>query len=88
VEGCRKVYILGSDRNAMSVLAWFPNVAGKLQGLRNGVERRSAALTYFQTAKKHKNSGINFWARSCCKKKKLIKAVLLRNLGSAAKVQI
>jgi hypothetical protein len=53
----------------MSGLAWFRNVAGKLQGLRGGVERKSVALTYFQIAKKHKNSERNFWARSGCKKK-------------------
>jgi hypothetical protein len=53
----------------MNGLAWFRNVVGKLQGLRDGVERRSIALTYFQTAKKHKNSGRNFWARSGKKKK-------------------
>lgn len=66
---------MGCARNEMSGLAWFRNVAGKLQGLRDGVERRSIALTYFQTAKKHKNSGRNFWARNGCKKK----SVPLRN---------
>jgi len=51
----REEYILQCDRIEMSGLAWFRNVAGKLQGLRSGVQRRSVALTYFQTAKKQKN---------------------------------
>lgn len=62
----------------MSGLAWFRNVAGKLQGLRGGVERKSVALTYFQTTKKQKNSGRNFWASSGWKKK--YKTVPLGNL--------
>jgi hypothetical protein len=41
----------------MSGLAWFRNVAGKLQGLTGGVERKSVALTYFQTAKNTKIAG-------------------------------
>ena len=74
---CREEYILGCDRNEMNGLAWFRNVAGKLHGLGGGVERRSVAITCFQTAKEHKNSGRNFWARSGCKKVKIKKELKL-----------